>query len=258
MWLECAPKMSGSLFYDICVVDQVTSYGKVTSPNTNAVEYVVDDDAREWVLKREMEGFNSVLSEAIGYCLSRLVGVPTPEGGILLESKDMPLWMCRRVPDVTHWDVSHMHKVINLDQVGAMLALDAVIGNADRHAGNILLEPRADGTFFAHSIDVEQSWLLAPEDLCDESGPRSDLAPVHRQTRWLFPMVALSAHMTEAAKAMESVSAQSIRGAVGYASGLLRDARTDSFTGPLHARFQIAQQLVNQRIKQISFQQVLS
>lgn len=53
-------------------------------------------------------------------------------------------WMSEVVPNVVHWRPRYAHVLTNVPQFGAMLALDAITHNEDRHLGNILLQPDPD------------------------------------------------------------------------------------------------------------------
>lgn len=99
---------------------------------------------RVWVRKRIC--FQTIMAEAVAALLAPVVGATLPDAAIY---RDDPAnewdWMSAVVRDARHWDPKYRDAVVNLDEVAAMMVLDAVLLNEDRHAGNILAVPEPDG-----------------------------------------------------------------------------------------------------------------
>jgi len=67
---------------------------------------------------------------------------------------------------VLQWKPAYAERLADPGELGALLALDAIIGNRDRHKGNILLRPSPSATELrVFSIDLADSWLGTPYDL---------------------------------------------------------------------------------------------
>jgi hypothetical protein len=235
------------LYPDVPQLDRVHPYGRVEGPHSNEVEYVIDDDGNRWVLKRNMLGYNSILAEAVGLELSRLLGIQTPSAGLLVEP-GQHLWMTRYLPDVKHWSLDDRHLVKNLPDIGGMLVLDIVVGNEDRHAGNILLQAK-DRTLTAFSIDMEQSWAGTPEDISER--PVEELPKITRGFARLLPMAELEAHMLTAAQRCESWTEDVVGAVVQPWCNLLEERRGRAIINGLCVRAGRATQLTQQRVQQI-------
>jgi hypothetical protein len=78
-------------------------------------------------------------AEILGSLLGPELGVPVPRVGLC---DDMPESVFSEwVETPGHWDLASAGVADNYDALGAGLALDAVIGNADRNPRNILIQP---------------------------------------------------------------------------------------------------------------------
>lgn len=143
--------------------DHVTDGGRVRVPHSSDARYCMSPDGRRWVRKRASEtGFEALLAEALGWMLARELAVPVPDGAVTGEGDDLS-WLSEQVPAVQHWDASRVHYIHNLEELGRMLTLDAIVFNEDRHARNILLQPApTELELRAWSIDVGDSPLGRP------------------------------------------------------------------------------------------------
>jgi len=121
---------------------------------SNSADLVQTTDGRYWVRKhRSNMGPGQFASEAIGWLLSKEVGAPVSDAAVHSTSSETS-WLSNLVAPVLHWDESKKYAIENLGEVGAMLALDAVMSNVDRHERNVLLEPLTVSTFKLWSIDL--------------------------------------------------------------------------------------------------------
>jgi hypothetical protein len=119
----------------------LSTLGPVVGPHSNEATYVADEDGTRWVAKSEEQmGCNGMLAEAISWLLAKRLGAPVPDAKIWLGGAN-PVWMSRWVPDLaSHWDEALVPKISNIAALGPAIVVDMLVGNADRHARNILLQ----------------------------------------------------------------------------------------------------------------------
>lgn len=157
----------------------VTNLDAVPVANGSDAVYAVDSGGGRWVRKM-LVGANDILAEAIGLLFSWHLGIPTPDGAVCNEGGDMT-WLSKFLVHTTHWSPSRAHLLDNPDDLGAILALDALIGNWDRHAGNLLLLSGVTiDQLSVFSIDVANAWVGTPSDIAKrgaESPSVERLAP---------------------------------------------------------------------------------
>ncbi len=78
-------------------------------------------------------------AEVLGSLLGPELGVPVPRVGLCDSMPDSVFSEWVATP--AHWDLAGAGVADNYEALGAGLALDAVIGNADRNPRNILIQP---------------------------------------------------------------------------------------------------------------------
>lgn len=112
--------------------------------NQSGAKYALAD-GRKWVWKRKLAiGAHGMLAEALGWLWSRALALPVPDVAVYLPGEfTEDCWLSEVVDDVRHWSADRV-PVENLEQLGGILALDVILMNADRHEGNILLQPRIE------------------------------------------------------------------------------------------------------------------
>lgn len=143
---------------------KVKLYHPIEVENQSEARYAKTDDGQSWLLKWKMER-REILAEALGWLLSQRWRVPTP-GGALTTHNGKTAWLSAFIEYTDFWDVSKMSAIHNLAEIGAMLALDAIIHNEDRHYKNILLDPDPNEyQLKAWSIDLAASDIGLPESL---------------------------------------------------------------------------------------------
>lgn len=108
---------------------------------------------RRWIRKtRAQIHKRGLIAEAIGWLFCERLGLPIPDIAIYLPGEyTQDCWLSEQIRLVEHWSPTRT-PVQNLGDMGGILAVDAVLGNADRHEGNILLQPQV--------IEGEESWKL--------------------------------------------------------------------------------------------------
>jgi hypothetical protein len=151
------------------ISEELTSFEDVQVPHGAFADYVVDSSGREWVRKKEINtGFQPLLAEAFGSLFASELGVRVPIPAVQ-EYGNQKAWLSRRIPLVTHWDETKIPFIENLDELGRILALDALLANEDRHRGNILLQStgQEEDAFEIWSIDMGNALVGFPSDFLD-------------------------------------------------------------------------------------------
>ncbi|MBZ4335487.1 MULTISPECIES: phosphatidylinositol 4-kinase [unclassified Corallococcus] len=146
-------------------VSAVVDARAVEVDHSSEAVFAVDGSGRKWVRKKMLyTGWQPILAESLGWLIGRDIGVRAPVGAIC-GSGDELSWLSSYVPNALHWQRNYAHFVQNIDEFGAMLALDALLYNADRHAKNILLVPeQGEENLIAWSIDVGNALVGHPQD----------------------------------------------------------------------------------------------
>lgn len=124
-------------------VPSLQVHGEVTKGawHKGIAKYARDAEGRAWVLKYEEDvTYTELLAESVCLLMGRRLGAPLPDGALYVEG-DRRGWLSKVIRPVMHWDESQRDFIENLDEVAAMLMMDAVAGNVDRHGANVLLEP---------------------------------------------------------------------------------------------------------------------
>jgi len=155
----------GLLGHAIERVSGVLDVRPVDVDHSSEAFFAIDGDGRKWVRKKMLHtGWQPILAESLGWLVARELGVRAPTGAIC-GSGDELSWLSAFVPNALHWQRNSVHFVKNLDEFGAMLALDALLYNDDRHAKNILLVPdESEEDLVAWAIDVGNAWVGHPQD----------------------------------------------------------------------------------------------
>jgi hypothetical protein len=136
----------------------LTDFGLVPVDSLCSPVYSRDGDGRSWVRKVPAEP-GELLAEALGWLLSRDLGVPTPDSAIHVTHVETS-WLSEVVGPMDHWSPVCAQRLADPDELAKIIALDAIIGNFDRHEGNILARP--DDTIEQlrlFSIDLGWSWI---------------------------------------------------------------------------------------------------
>jgi hypothetical protein len=146
-------------------VSNVVDVRAVDVDHSSEAFFAIDADGRKWVRKRMLHtGWQPILAESLGWLVARELGVRAPTGAICGSGNELS-WLSAFVPNAIHWRRNSAHFVKNLDEFGAMLALDSLLYNDDRHAKNILLVPdESEEDLVAWSIDVGNAWVGHPQD----------------------------------------------------------------------------------------------
>ncbi len=128
----------------------VTYTGYVESPrpplDTSASpRWVQTFDGRQWLLKREEDSApEELIGEALGLFFGRELGARIPEAALFRDGARRG-WLSHSVSPADVWSPETRDLVANPAEVAAMIVLDAVLANQDRHAENVLVTPAVRG-----------------------------------------------------------------------------------------------------------------
>lgn len=106
---------------------------------------------------------SELLAEALGWLLSGSLSVPTPSSALYVE-EGQTSWLSAFVEPMDHWSPVCAQRLADPDELARIMALDAIIGNWDRHEGNILAQPEDSADRLRlFSIDLGWSWIGSPK-----------------------------------------------------------------------------------------------
>lgn len=155
--------------------------GDVAVPHTHEATYVLDEHGDGWVRKKvEQTGWEELLSECLSSLLAAEVQAPVPAGAVHLGTGEES-FLSACVPHVvSHWVAARLAELQNLNDLGSVLALDVLVFNEDRHAGNILLAARDSGGLDCWGIDFGAALIGWP---CDYASRVDDVPRGHQLPR---------------------------------------------------------------------------
>lgn len=240
--------MSAGLFFaEIPEIDQVRDVLPVPVRHTSDGCWAVDAAGHRWFRKREDNiGYQGVLAEATSWLLCRQLGVRTPQGAVVMATGERS-WLSAALGLVMHWDPAFRDMISNLDEVAAMLVLDAIVLNEDRHAGNILVEPGEDETDLRlWAIDFGDALVGQIDDFEER-----DLdAPAQEKIRLVhargLPISALAALVEPAVDRATNLPQSALRTLVLHACAIARetDVKAEKLSHLLDRRCRAASQIV--------------
>lgn len=230
-------------------IHELTDGPQVPVQNSSEATYCIDPSGRKWVRKRaELTGFNEIIAECIASLLAAALKLPVPCGAVA-DFGPEPAWLSEVVPHVAHWSEGRGHFMVNGNGLGGVLALDAVLMNADRHAGNILLQPDPDELHLsAWGIDFGDALVGWPSDYASLSA--AALPGLNNLARGL-PVALISAGARDAARKMSGLSAAMIREFVSDACELAREPAVESLARAVVARCGDAVALVDRYLMEL-------
>lgn len=146
-------------------ISAILRYGRVPVPHTNEATYALDAEGGRWIAKREVDmGVESLLAEALTWLLARRIGAPVPDAAFCNDPAERA-WLSRLIPETTHWEAASADRIGNLEEAGAIHALDAIVCNEARHGRKLLLAWAADGPVRVLAIDADEALIGHPDDL---------------------------------------------------------------------------------------------
>lgn len=224
-------------------IERVTQLGSarlVDVPNTSEAAWVQDAQGREWVVKWEEEtGVEGLLAEAVCWLLGRELGVPQPPAAVFIDAQRRG-WLSGRIPSVIHWDAGKAHFITNPDGLGAILALDAITFNDDRHRRNILLQPDPDELHLrAWAIDSGNALVGTWPDFA----AKGLTLPSTRNLAKGLPIDGLRAGAAIAASRASALGPARILAIAREACEIAREPSPDPLVQALRARLSVAESL---------------
>jgi len=210
--------------------------------NGSEARWARDATGRQWVRKREADtGFQPLLAEAACFLLGEHLGVRQPRGAVFHDGSEWS-WMSERIVAAgEHWEPDMRDLVANLDELGRMLALDAIVFNEDRHRRNLLVEPVGDEAHLVvWAIDAGKAEIGWPGDFV----ARGLASPSpHNHARGL-PVGTLVEPALAAATLATTLAEDALRALVGEACALAREPAVVSVADALVARCRRAPEIV--------------
>ncbi|ATB36264.1 hypothetical protein CYFUS_001678 [Cystobacter fuscus] len=219
---------------------------KALNSSTACVSW--SDDDRQWVRKRVLHTQRpALLAEILGWLLSVELDVPVPDGAVTGEGEDLS-WLSEVLPYAQHWMPARYKYVQNLDDLGRMLALDAIIFNPDRHERNILVTTSSsDLELRVWSIDLGESLLGQPRRLAAAGLTLPELEVVPEQ----LPLPLIRDGATAAAGAAELITKSLLKSFVDEACHIVGERRSEELLGALWHRTRHAQRLVAEYLRKL-------
>lgn len=212
-------------------------------PHGSDARWARDASGRQWACKREENtGFNGLLAEAASYLLGRDLEVRQPNAAVFHDGEQW-FWLSERVAGAgEHWHEDMRDFIDNPDELGRMLALDALTANVDRHRRNILVEPMNDEAHLRlWAIDSGNAIIGQPADYI---GLGLDVPAVTNHAHGLPIAAVRGAAMAGAQVALALPNIQ-IRAIVVEACGLAREPKVDALADALIKRCRHAPEIVS-------------
>lgn len=242
--LVMAPLLTNS----IPLVESLCDHGDVPVPHTGNAVYSIDGKGGRWIRKREINiGIEEMLAEILGWMVARKLDVPVPDAAVFVSEGERS-WLSSEIRDVVHWEPSRAPSITNYDGFGAMMALDTLIMNADRHAGNILLQPQPDELhLYAWAIDHGQALVGWPADFAQH---RKSVPKTKNLARGIPVDLLMDGAMAAAEKATR-LSSRELHPMITEACTLVAERQVETITEVLAERCAGARGLVEQYLKQV-------
>jgi hypothetical protein len=217
--------------------------GFVPIENGSEARWAIDSSGRQWVRKRESDtGFQPLLAEAASYLLGLKLQLCQPQGAVFHDGHEWS-WMSQRIVAAgEHWHGDMRDLIVNPDEVGRMLTLDALIINEDRHRRNILVEPVYDEAHLRlWAIDSGNALIGQLDDFI---GRDLTVPSPHNHARGL-PIDVLRPAALAAAQVAAQLPEEKLRAIVAEACALARESSVDRLAAALTARCRQAPSIVS-------------
>lgn len=231
------------MFTEIKIVVSLADASPVPVQHTGNAVYALDSEGGRWVRKREADmGCEGFIAETLSWLVARRVGAPVPAGAVFTADGAERSWLSSVIPAVAHWNAALAPFVINTDELGAILALDTVVLNEDRHAGNILLEHHPDELHLrVWAIDHDDAIVGRPDDFV----ARRNSIPSARNLARGLPIDLIAPHAVAAAERLRDCSSAEIHGLVQECCLLAHEPRSEDIGSVLFDRCRTAPELVS-------------
>lgn len=211
----------------------VLDVGEVPVTNGSNAHWARDASGRLWVRKRESwTGIEGLLAEAASALIGQALGVRQPKVAVYHDGEEWS-WMSQAIPTGEHWAPDMRDLIENPGEVAAMLVLDVLTLNEDRHARNILVEPVGDvSELRLWAIDSGNALIGYPEDYAR----RRDEPPNPFNHARGLPIEPLADAVAAAAKRATKLPEEQLRGWIEEACVLASETNKDALTSTLLVR----------------------
>jgi hypothetical protein len=141
-------------------------------------------DGRTWIRKRVLTtGHNPLTAEAVCWLIACEMQMDVPAAAVYVCERDEneTSWLSQEISPTLHWDETEHAQVVNLENLGGLIALDVLTLNNDRHAGNLIVQPDDRGsTLTLWGIDSGNALIGQADDFVErrDETPNATVLPV--------------------------------------------------------------------------------
>jgi hypothetical protein len=227
-------------------VASVQMQSLVPVENSSGATYVRANGVT-WIQKAEtMTDVNGVQAEAIYWLLASTLKLPVPDAAWHCEIGNFG-WLSRKVDNALHWDPDVAHLVDNLADLGGVLALDALLGNGDRHDQNLLLEVVDDAHRTLWAIDAGNAAVGTADDL---EALDAGVAPPHWAAR--VPVDLVAPRALEIADELSRLDREVLRSCVAEACIIARTTDQEArLTAAIARRCGLAKSIIPEYLSKV-------
>lgn len=223
------------------------SFVKDVGHGVSQAQYVSDGSGRKWVRKLTQHTTTAeMLAEGVAYLLGRQLNAPVPEFAVCLEGgDDAHGCLSHRVEPALHWNADSSDYIINYEQFGAMVTLDVIIMNDDRHAANVLLEP-ADDELHVRVWAIDHGIAQVGLPRAFETASARDRLPGTLKYCRDFPLSAMKDGAVAAAELAAGLSEDVLRSITAECCAIADEKNTNTLLSTLKARCAAAPTLLGE------------
>lgn len=198
----------------------IARHSRVEGDYGSDPHWAVTADGAVWVHKRRDDLLqNGMIAEALAWMLGRELSAPIPDAAVVVVDHPEVGWLSRQVKCVTNWNPDCVDLVENLDQIGSVIALEAVLCETDRHNGNFLLEVTGSASLRLWAVDFALARIRVPDQLLANLDALPHIfAQGHPKVHLVgLPIDRVAKTALECAEVLRSVSPSAIREMVNEA-----------------------------------------
>lgn len=183
----------------------------------------ISADGRTWIRKRVAStGSEPLVAEALAWLLAQTLDIRVPHAAVLVaQPHGETSWLSREIAPVLHWDDRDASDIENIDTLGAVIALDVLTLNHDRHRGNLLVQPLVSGKLQLWAIDSGNAVVGWPGDFVKRHDelPDAEVLPIqHIVNTPIWQGIEISARA--AARTINAISEALVADFVGEACAI--------------------------------------
>jgi hypothetical protein len=209
-----------------------------------------DETGRLWIRKRELvTGVEVIAAEIIGWQVARFLDAPVPDAGLYRnpDEQHSASFLSAAIQPALHWDMDKSSFIDNIEDLGSVIAMDAIILNEDRHVGNLLLEPDPDELHLRlWSIDAGNALIGWPADFME----RADDVPAPRRGL-ILPVERIRERAMEIAARAATIRTSRLERMVNEACSFTGSYEPERIIEVLEARCRGAPELVSRYLSSL-------